>query len=417
MSNLPPRLLVVLLVLAVARAAEPVPPLLLPPVSGEFAGDLLPLLPGMPTLRWRLAAQAPRDGVRAGTASMTGPGLQLDLSVRLGANPADGTWRIETGRMEPGPWVAALAPQLAPTLVGAEVAGSIFLSGAGTLRGGQPSGRIKIEWRDGAVRHAAQKLALEGIAFSGEFDFDGATQIWASASPGVLKVGTISTGRFGARNLLVHVRLDQRLVAAIEVARVEIAGGEIEAAPFVAPLSPPAVNAKLQLRRIGLADVVALVPAGVSEARGRVDGELQLGWSKALGLQVGAGRLDLRPDEPMVLRLVPAPGLLTSSMPERFELLPSWLGPLAKWASPLNPGFADLAAIEMGRTALAVDSLEVRLTPAGDSLGRSARVLVNARPEIAGTSVGPVTFEVGVKGPLAYVLRFGAENGATLKLK
>jgi len=93
------------------------------------------------------------------------------------------------------------------------------------------------------------------------------------------------------------------------------------------------------------------------------------------------------------------------------------LGPLAKWVSPLNPGFADLVAIELGRTALAVDSLEVRLTPEGDRLGRSARVLVNARPEIAGTSVGPVTFEVGVKGPLAYVLRIGAENGATLKLR
>jgi hypothetical protein len=104
-------------------------------------------------------------------------------------------------------------------------------------------------------------------------------------------------------------------------------------------------------------------------------------------------------------------------MPERFALLPAWFGPLSRWLSPVNPGFADLVAIEMGRTALAVDSLEVRLTPAGDSLGRSARVLVNARPEIAGTSVGPVTFEVGVRGPLAYVLRIGAENGATLKLK
>ena len=163
--------------------------------------------------------------------------------------------------------------------------------------------------------------------------------------------------------------------------------------------------------------MVALVPTGLAEARGRVDGELALGWSKALGLQIGAGRLDLRPDEPMVLRLSPAPGLLSASVPERFELLPAWLGPLAKWASPLNPGFADLVAIELGRTALAVDSLEVRLTPAGDSLGRSARVLVHARPEIAGTSVGPVVFEVGVKGPLAYVLRFGAESGATLNLK
>jgi len=415
-----PRLLLVLLALAAApamRAAEPTPPSLFPPISGEFAGDLLPWLPGMPKLHWRVAVAAPRDGVRTGTASVTAPGLQLDLSVRLGANLTDGTWRIETGRVEPGPWLAALAPQLAPTLIGAEVSGVILLSGEGTLRGGQPFGRVKIEWRDGAVRQAAQKLALEGIAFSGEFDFDGAKQTWASVSPAVLKVGTIATGRFGARNLLIHLRLDQRLVPAVDVARVEIAGGELEAAPFVLPLTPPAINVKLKISRIGLQDVVALVPAGVSEARGRVDGELALGWSKALGLQIGSGRLDLRPDEPMVLRLIAAPGLLSANMPERFEFLPSWLGPLAKWASPLNPGFADLVAIELGRTALAVDSLEVRLTPEGDRLGRSARVLVNARPEIAGTSVGPVTFEVGVKGPLAYVLRIGAENGAILKLK
>ncbi|OYU98288.1 MAG: hypothetical protein CFE26_27855, partial [Verrucomicrobiales bacterium VVV1] len=142
MSKLSPRLLGVLLGLAAARAAEPVATLQLPPLSGDFAGDLLPLLPGMPKLHWRLAAEAPRDGARTGTASFTAPGLQLDLSVRLGATTADGTWRIETGRVDPGPWLAALAPQLAPTLVGAEVSGTVLLTGEGALRGGQPSGRI-----------------------------------------------------------------------------------------------------------------------------------------------------------------------------------------------------------------------------------------------------------------------------------
>ena len=418
MSKLLLRLFVVFFALAGVRGAESTPPTLaLPPISGELAGDLMPFMAGLPKLHWRLTASAPRDGVRMATASVTAPGLQLELSAQLGANGTDGTWRIEAGRVEPGPWLVALAPQWVPTLVGAEVAGTIVLTGEGALRGGQPTGRIKLEWRDGAVRHAAQKLAVEGISFAGEFEFDAATQAWASVAPGVLKVGTIATGRFGARNLELHVRIDQRLVPAIDLARVEIAGGEIEAGPFSVPLKPPVIDAKFKISRIGLQDVVALVPAGVSEARGRVDGELQLGWSKALGLRIGVGRLDLRPDEPMVLRLIPAPGLLSAGMPERFEFLPAWLGPIAKWASPLNPGFGDLVAIEMGRIALAVDSLEVRLTPAGDSLGRSARVLVHARPEIAGTSVGPVTFEVGVKGPLAYVLRIGAGNDATLKLK
>ena len=187
--------------------------------------------------------------------------------------------------------------------------------------------------------------------------------------------------------------------------------------PVEVPLLPPVVDAKLKISRIGLQDVVALVPAGVSEARGRVDGELQLGWSKALGLRIGAGHLELRPDEPMVLRLTPTPGLLSASMPKRFELLPAWLGPIAKWAAPVNPGFADLVAIEMGRTALLVESLDLRLTPDGDARGRSAGVTVHARPEIAGTSVGPVVFEVDVKGPLAYVLRLGVENGATLRVR
>jgi hypothetical protein len=109
--------------------------------------------------------------------------------------------------------------------------------------------------------------------------------------------------------------------------------------------------------------------------------------------------------------------LLSAGVPERFALLPAWLGPLARWAAPLNPGYADLVAIELGRTALKVDSLEVRLTPEGDPQGQSARVLIQARPALDGTSVGPVGFEIGVKGPLAYVLRLGAENGATLSLR
>jgi hypothetical protein len=104
-------------------------------------------------------------------------------------------------------------------------------------------------------------------------------------------------------------------------------------------------------------------------------------------------------------------------MPERFALLPAWFGPFSRWFSPVNPGFADLVAIELGRTALQVESLDVRLTPEGDDRGRSARVLVKARPEVAGTSVGSVSFEIDVNGPLAYVLRLGAENGATLNVR
>ncbi len=412
----PPRRLAVLLALLAATARPPEARAQLPAIAGELHGDFVPPIAGAPKLRWELALKTPPTGRREGTLNVTAPGLKLDVAVQTDAGFTEGTWRIVAAEVAPGPWLTLLAPQFAPALVGAEVTGTLRLSGEGTLHQGQPSGRVTVEWLDGAVRHAAQGVALEGVSFRGDFDFDAATKTWASVAPAELTVRTIATKRFGARNLAVRFRVDEKLAPRIESVRVEIAGGEIEAGPFVVPLTPPVIDVKLKISRIGLQDVVALVPTGLSDARGRVDGELALGWSKALGLRIGAGRLDLWPDEPMVLRLSPTPGLLSSGMSARFELLPAKFGLLSKWLSLRNPGFADLVAIEMGRTALAVDSLEVRLTPAGDSLGRSARVLINARPEIAGTSVGPVTFEVGVKGPLAYVLRIGAENGATLKL-
>lgn len=405
------RLLLILLVLAAVARAQ------LPVIAGELRGDFVPPVAGAPNLCWQLTLTTSAVGRREGKLTVAAPGLKGEVDVDTDAAFADGTWRIVAAELAPGPWLALLAPQFAPALAGAEVTGMVRLSGQGMLSEGQPAGQITVEWVDGAVRHAAQEWALAGVTFQGEYVFDATAKTWSSAGPGKLSVGTITTRRFGARNLNLQFRIDRQLVPRVEAARIEIAGGEIKAEPFLISLAPPAVNVKLGLTRIGLQDVVALVPTGLAEGRGRVDGELQLGWSKAFGLQIGAGHLDLRPDEPMTLRLAAAPGLLSASMPERFALLPAWFGPVSRWLSPVNPGFADLVAIELGRTALRVESLEARLTPEGDDRGRSARVLVKARPEVAGTSVGPVTFEVDVKGPLAYVLRLGAEHGTTLKVR
>ncbi len=389
----------------------------LPALSGELQGDFLLPFADAPKVRWELAVKTSPAGRREGTLGVSAPGLKAAIAVDTDAGFSSGTWRISAAEVEPGPWLALLAPQLAPALVDAEVTGTLRLSGEGTLLQGQPAGRIAVEWRDGAVKHNAQGWALEGVAFVGDFAFDAAAKTWSSVAPAKLTVRTIATKRFGARNLALEFQLDDKLVARVDAATVEIAGGEITTAPFVVPLMPPVIDVKLRLTRIGLQDVVALVPTGLSEGRGRVDGELELGWSKALGLKIGAGHLMMTPDEPMVLRLAAAPGLLSASMPERFALLPAWLGPVSRWFSPVNPGFADLVAIELGRTALSVDSLAVRLTPEGDARGRSARVIVGARPEIAGTSIGPVSFEIDVTGPLAYVLRLGVENGTTLKVR
>jgi len=403
-----------LLAWAPAQAQSPVGPTL----AGELGGTLKALkFSWAPELVWRVELTTLADARLQLQLFADAPGARIQMRVAIDPNLDVGSWTLREGRLDPAIWLPRLAPQLSPALVGAVAEGEIELRGDGVIRSGQLEGRVTLEWRRGAVRHAAQGWALEDIALAGDFIFAQNAARWSSVSPLRLSIGTIATGRFGARNLIVRARMDEQLLPQIEEARVEIAGGEIEAAPFTLPLSPPVIQVALQMRRIGMADVVALVPTGLAEAQGRVQGALQLGWSKALGLQIGAGRLDLVPDEPMVLRLASAPGLLSAGVPERFALLPAWLGPLARWAAPLNPGYADLVAIELGRTALKVDSLEVRLTPEGDPQGQSARVLIQARPALDGTSVGPVGFEIGVKGPLAYVLRLGAENGATLSLR
>jgi hypothetical protein len=389
-----------------------------PMLAGELGGTLKVFkFPWAPELVWRVQITSLADARLHLHLFADAPGARMQMRVAIDSNLGAGTWTLREGRLDPAIWLPRLAPQLSPTLAGAVAEGDMELRGDGVIRGGQLEGRMMIEWRRGAVRHATQGWALEDIALEGDFIFEQNPARWSSVSPLRLTIGSITTGRFGARNLLVRAQIDERLLPQIEEARVEIAGGEIEAAPFTLPLSPLMIQVALTIRRIGLADAVALVPTGLAEAQGRVQGALQLGWSKALGLQIGAGRLDLVPDEPMMLRLAPAPGLLSASVPERFALLPAWLGPMTRRLAPLNPGYADLVAIELGRTALKVESLEVRLTPEGDVQGHSARVLIQARPALDGTSVGPVSFEIGVKGPLAYVLRLGAENGSTLSLR
>jgi hypothetical protein len=172
-------------------------------------------------------------------------------------------------------------------------------------------------------------------------------------------------------------------------------------------LKEPALNVDAVMKRVGLQDLVVFVPTALSEARGRVNGTLHLDWNPAEGVQVGTGAISLEKSEPTTLRLVSAPGFLTGQMPARFTLLPAWLGPLARWFAPANPGYKTLSEIERGKVRLRVDSLEVRLTPEGDERGRSASAVIRGRPEQDDTAVGQVTLEINVAGPLASVLELG----------
>jgi hypothetical protein len=380
----------------------------LPRWGGELSGEAFPLGETGPGLHWTFSPGSAGGGVREIVFQANNAFTHLRVLARIDAATGDGTWRVETGRIEAGPWFSALAPTLGPEMSGAVAEGSVLITGSGDIHQGKPAGSLRVEWRDGAVRHAGRKWALEGIAFHAEADVAALPQ---AIVPMEITVRTVTNARLGARNVAVSAALASSGELSVTSARVEIAGGEITAAPFVASLFPLSLqNVKVQMMRVGLQDIVALVPAALADAHGRIDGEVRLGWSKADGLQIGEGRLSLRADEPTVIRLTPQPGFLTSHVPARFVFVPGLPPLLRRWFSPLNPAYESMRVIELGQTDLHVRSLEVKLTPEGDGGGRSAKVIVVAQPEQADNAVGKVTFEINVFGPLANVLVLGMKQ-------
>lgn len=387
----------------------------LPPVSGEISGVLAKfVLPGAPELRWKIAAKPAADGGRDYTLTTDSIGSRMRATAHASA-VGNGTWTIEEGELDVGSWLAIVAPEFAPSLVGMTATGKFTATGGGELREGQPSGKVRIEWKDGTLAHAEQGWRLEGISIVGEFSFEAEGPHWASVGPLQATVRTITATRFGARNFSLMATLDDKLVADVLGARLEIAGGEVTVEPNRLPLSPFAADVKLKISRVGLQDIVALVPAGLKDARGRVDGTVRLQWNEADGLQLGTGELAVNSEEPVTVTLAPTPGLLSQNLPERFGFIPESAGRISRWLSIPNPAFEELKGIELGQTDLVVQSLKVRVTPDGDERGRSASVEVTARSSKKG-AVDEISFEVNLSGPLAAILKIGMDDRAKLNL-
>lgn len=402
-------------VLGVAVIARSAAATELPPLDGEFSGDLKALaLPGAPPLHWTLTLTTPAPDQRVVNAVIRGAGTQLQLQMELNAATGDGTWTLSEGELNAAAWLPALAAQVGSAADGILVEGTIALTGKGEWRDGIPTGVITMTWRNGRVYHPEQDWSLNDVTMTGDFFVDGANATVRSEGPFELTVGTVTTTRFGARALLVRAVLDESPALSLREAQIEIAGGIVTLDPATIPLAPPAFELSLRITNVGLQDVAALLPAGLSESRGRINGMVRAAWSEAEGFQLGEGHLELGETEPASLRLAPTPGFLTERVPEYFELVPSWLGPVARWFRPENPAYADLQEIELGRRELRIETLSVQLTPEGDEQGRTARVRIKARPTQPGGAVGELTFEVNVVGPLREVLRLGLNENFTL---
>lgn len=388
----------------------------LPPIHGELEGEFSALkFPSAPELRWRATIERDEGGRRRALVTIDGAGTILRIEARANAR-GDGEWTILEGAVDLEKWFPVAAPEIGGMAEGITVAGVVRLSGGGELFAGQPGGSVKVSLVDATVRHEVDEWALEGVGLGGEFRLS-AGDASAIAGPFEASIRTITTPRFGARSFSMRGRLSESGAVTLSEARVEIAGGEVVLDPATIPLSPLALDINLRVINVGLQDVAALVPASLADARGRIDGALRMSWSEGEGLQLGVGELKLGEHEPATVRLAATPGFLTDRVPRYFELAPSWTGPLAKWLRPKNPAYDDMAAIELGRTELRVESLSVRVTPDGDERGRTASVSLTAHPMQASSVVEKVTFEINVSGSLRQVLKLGLEQPFSLNVR
>ncbi len=383
-------------------------------LAGNLQGIYTPV-EGRP-LAWSVTFPSAVNTVRTGRLAVTGADFVLRIALEWDITTGHLSWRVDEGRVDLGAWLSALATRadLASVLAGVDATGELMIAGEGTWHDDVTTGGLRMNVNDAIVRNETEGWSVEGITLHAGGD---ASELLKGHMPIELAVRAISTSRFGARNLRATVVMEDFERIELTSAQIEIAGGEVTAEPFSMSLAKPALSVTLVMKRVGLQDLVVFAPTTFSNASGRINGTLRLDWNQANGVQVGGGRLALEKSEPATVRLVSSPGFLTAQVPARFTLLPAWLGPLARWFSPVNPSYATLSEIEQGKLDLRVESLNVRLTPEGDERGRSASAFLRARPEQTGGAVGEVTFQINVSGPLSSVLRIGIKESFSLQVQ
>ena len=407
---MPRRILLLACVLLGAIQAEAAPATLpaLPPLSGELGGDLtLLLIPGLPALHWNVTLRAGAGaGERIAELKTEGPGVRARAEVHLTAL-GNGTWRLLEGELDAARWFALLAPKFFPTLTGAVVTGMLGVTGEGTLDEGRFVGRVQIELREGAMHDAANSWTVAGIALRGIL-----RQVPALATDGPFKLTfrEATVAGITLRDGAVEFSVDANENIQVARATAAVLDGHVEVAPFAFSLAKPEMKSDVHFTAIEIERLAAFLPPVLADATGKVSGRMAVSWSAAAGLSPGSGRLQIDPGAAASLRLAPRPGFLTSRVPQRLSLLPKSLGPLARMFSPINPAYETLRAIEMGEMRLEVNSLDVGLRPEGDPSGRTARVVLTARPAAKATAVESVRFEINVSGPLADLLRLGLEG-------
>ncbi len=355
-----------------------------PLFAGKLAGELSPFGESGPRLGWQIEALPPEGGTRIFTWRITGNAVQasgiLEATVESGAI----AWRIDEAVVPVSAWISVAAERFGGALPGTEAAGLIRVTGEGALVDGRPGGTVHFRLEEGKVLHPVADWQLDGIVAEGTFDLAGVGDLTVS-------VRSLRYGALRMQEGQLGVELGSGMVAGITRLQMRGLGGEITLAPFTVRLAEPEAAVSIRLTGIALDQLVALLPPTLSEARGRLDGELSASWSAADGLRLGAGWFGLAQGGTASVRLSPLPGLITRQLGDN------------------NPAYAPLQRVELGNTALNVSVLRAVFSPGGDADGRSATVRLQAEPDDPQLKA-PLIIDINVAGPLDQLLKLGMDG-------
>jgi hypothetical protein len=367
---------------------------------------------GLPPLQWSIETTATPALARRveGKVRVAADGLSGAADIVIDVPSGEIAWKEGQLQIELARWIPSLltAAQMPPLPTGVTLEGALTAKTAGAWTARGLTGQADVQVR-GSLERVTPALRVDGIVLA--LTLPNLSDLGDSPAQ-TARFARAKIGEVVAENAEIRFRIRSLQAVDIDGAELSLLGGRVRAEPFPlriesAGLEP--VLATLTLENLALAEAIKLLPQAVTAATGTIAGSVDVQWSREQSLTIGRGILELRPGRRAEMRLAPQPGFLTSQLPERLALLPPSFGPIARWFSPLNPAYAAVEAIELGRESLVIESLQVLTHPEADAAGRTARLQVRARPAIPGP-VGEVSFEVNLSGPLNQVLKLGLDE-------
>jgi hypothetical protein len=358
----------------------------IPPLSGELTGDIASLQRAdAPKLHWRMAARDLGDGRREITCALDGPEARVRVSATVDA-AGSGTWRIDDSEIDLGKWYSEVVVWLFQRSAKFNIGGTLRVTGDGTLQAGEPSGRATLVLREGRFEAAERKspVLFDGIALELTFE-DVGTLRTAPAQLLTWRGGHYGPLTLGAGKMRFALAGDR---VSVQDASLAVFAGELSLGAFAFSFARPEFEVPAKVRGFEMAMLLPYLPSMVADARGRLDGSMQLRWA-ANELSLGDGTLTLRPGEKAEVRFLPQPGFLAGSLP-----------------TALTKYYTGLADLEQGKVPLRADSLTVAFTPRGDAEGRTAVINLAGGPADPRLQA-PVDLTFNVRGPLEWLVNFG----------